>query len=96
MSDAFWVALIGGVVSISGILVGAYVSIRQMISENTKKTEANSQKIDESRSEMAQVKKIAESTSVEVKQMTTGAFQAAYLQGVAHERHKNSDLGTLE
>ena len=96
MSDAFWVALIGGVVSISGILVGAYVSIRQMISENTKKTEANSQKIDESRSEMAQVKKIAESTSVEVKQMTTGAFQAAYLQGVAHERYKNSDLGTLE
>lgn len=96
MSDAFWVALIGGVVSISGILVGAYVSIRQMISENTKKTEANSRKIDESRSEMAQVKQIAESTSVEVKQMTTGAFQAAYLQGVAHERHKNSDLGTLE
>lgn len=96
ISDAVLIALITAFVTMFGVAVGAYVSIRGMIKENTKTTVSNSRKIDESRAETAEVKQIAERTSNEVKQMTTGAFNAGVLRGVALERIKNSDLGTLE
>lgn len=98
ISDTVLVALITGLPPTLAAIGALIVTMRasKKTDENTRKTDANSKKIDESIVEVVAVREIAQRTSVEVKQMTTGAFQAAYLQGVAHERHKNSDLGTLE
>lgn len=101
MSDAFWVALIGGVVSIVGIVVGAYVSIRGMIKQTSQQIQSNGIQV-------AAVKQIAERTSKEVVRskdeidlMKTGAFHRGVKAGQKHESDfqrlhgKSSDLGGL-
>lgn len=84
MSDAVFIALITGVVSTIASCIAAYVSIR------------NGRKLEAAKAEVAVVKHIAQNTSNDVRQITTGAFTAGFLQGQTQERRKSSDLGTLE
>ncbi len=85
MSDAVLIALITGVVSTIASCIAAYVSIRNI-----------GKKLEAAKAEVAVVKHIALDTSHDVRQITTGAFTAGFLQGQAQERRKSSDLGTLE
>ena len=90
MTDAVWIALIAGfpamLVAVGTLIVAAgslIVALR------------NGKKLNDTKTEVESIKKVAIRKQEEIEQMTTGAFLQGQLKGEATARQAITDYGSL-